>query len=448
MKKFCFLFIILFIVACSDDVLDNPGMDIESKSYQGKSHKISERQAINNIMAHFALLQSDARSRGESVSTPSVENIEVIRSRDLGIDSIKCLDLYETVDTMYKKFGDNDKVFLDTLFYIVNFQDKKGWAILAADDRTDPIYAIIDEGNYHVDSLRTEQNDGLLYFLDNSINTELSDVSRFLKAPGIHHYYWHTIPDNWDCDFLGNVENKWERKDPILVTRWGQYSPYNLYCPNRYPTGCTITAVAQILSYYQTIEHVAWQYKNDKGETQIDWTNVIDECRMYNGKLFTSKYSRQIAHLMRYLGISFDADYKNTGTEVIITKPIEWLNKSGGIKATKLENFKASKVKNAIKAGNLVYARGNSSRTNFKGIRPQYSGGHAWVCDGYIYQYGYNIAEKFYFHCNWGWNGDFNGYFLSKAFDTNNAYEYDEGCESIGGSNFKYNNQCSILSKK
>lgn len=111
MKKFCFLFIILFIVACSDDVLDNPGVDIESKSYQGKSHKISEQQAINNIMAHFALLQSDARSRGESVSTPSVENIEVIRSRDLGIDSIKCLDLYETVDTMHKKFGDNDKEY-------------------------------------------------------------------------------------------------------------------------------------------------------------------------------------------------------------------------------------------------------------------------------------------------------------------------------------------------
>lgn len=448
MKNFCFLFIILFIVACSDDVLDNPGVDIESKSYQGKSHKISERQAINNIMAHFALLQSDARSRGESVSTPEVQDVRVLRSADFGIDSIKCRNLYDETDSMYCNFSNNDKVYVDTLFYIVNFENNKGWAVLAADDRTDPIYAIIDEGNFNIDSLREEPNDGFLCFLDNSVNSMLKDVSKSLKSPGIHHYYWHTNPGAILGDFVDYAENKLERIEPLLVTRWGQGSPYNLYCPNNCPTGCTVTAVAQILSYYQTIDHVAWQYKNDKGETQIDWTNVIDECRMYNGELFTSKYSRQIAHLMRYLGISFNAKYNNDETSVDKEKPIQWLNYFGEIKASKLGDFKASKVKEAIKSGNLVYARGNSKRKQFLGITFGYGGGHAWVCDGYIYQYGNYTVEKFYFHCNWGWNGRFNGYFLSKGFNTNNAYEYDEGCESTGGSNFKYNNQCSILSRK
>lgn len=379
MKKLFYLFFLLLVASCSDDIIETSGLDIAPDSYRGqpRSHKVTEQQAINTIMAHFAMIQNDARSRGESNSSPQVQDVRVLRSTDLGIDSIRCRDLYETVDTMYEKFDDNDKVFLDTLFYIVNFQDKKGWAILAADNRTDPIYAIIDEGSFHIDSLRKEPNEGFLCFLDNSVNSVLKDVSKSLKSSGSHRYYWQTFPGDIECDFWSDAENKLERKDPMLVTRWGQGSPYNLYCPNKYPTGCTVTAVAQIISYYQTIGHVSWQYKNDKGETQIDWANIIDECRIYNGNLFTSKHSKQIAHLMRYLGISFNADYKSSGTSVDKNKPIEWLNNHGGISATKLGDFKASKVKDAIKAGNLVYARGNSKRKQFLGITLGYGGGHA-----------------------------------------------------------------------
>ena len=69
-------------------------------------------------------------------------------------------------------------------------------------------------------------------------------------------------------------------------------------------------------------------------------------------------------------------------------------------------------------------------------------GAHAWVCDGYNYDYSrhyYYIRdenlewyleevrdiETYLFHMNWGWYGDCNGYFLPKVFNTQGAQQYD-----------------------
>ena len=59
-------------------------------------------------------------------------------------------------------------------------------------------------------------------------------------------------------------------------------------------------------------------------------------------------------------------------------------------------------------------------------------GGHGWVIDGYDWQImtinyrGGTEPDKKehigrrYFHCNWGWNGAYDGYFLYGAFRTYN----------------------------
>lgn len=77
MKKLFYLLLILMVASCSDDIIETSGFDIESDSYRGqsRSHKISEQQAINTIMAHFAMIQNDARSRGESMPSPEVQDV-------------------------------------------------------------------------------------------------------------------------------------------------------------------------------------------------------------------------------------------------------------------------------------------------------------------------------------------------------------------------------------
>lgn len=57
----------------------------------------------------------------------------------------------------------------------------------------------------------------------------------------------------------------------------------------------------------------------------------------------------------------------------------------------------------------------------------------AWVIDGFIHERK-NGQEAVYFHCNWGWYGDKNGYFLSNAFDVRQAAPYnDDAIATRGG---------------
>lgn len=45
--------------------------------------------------------------------------------------------------------------------------------------------------------------------------------------------------------------------------------------------------------------------------------------------------------------------------------------------------------------------------------------GHEWVIDGALAQrkeIDGSSQIRFLYHCNWGWDGDYDGYFLSNAF--------------------------------
>ena len=55
-----------------------------------------------------------------------------------------------------------------------------------------------------------------------------------------------------------------------------------------------------------------------------------------------------------------------------------------------------------------------------------------------------------FIHCNWGWNGRNNGYYISKAFNTNaGAIIYDNAgdYQASGTSNYKYHLQYSIINR-
>ena len=448
MKKLFYLLFLILVASCSDDVIETSGLDIESDSYRGqpRSHKVSEQQAINTIMAHFAMLQNDALSRGESTSSPEVQDVRVLRSIDLGIDSIRCRDLYETVDTMYENFSDKDKVFLDTLFYIVNFEEKKGWAIIAADDRTDPIYAIIDEGNIKPNELFQDKNLGFLSVIDTSIGLLLHDVVSYEPSEKLDRI---DIPP--DPSFP-QTELAVEKADPILKTKWGQFEPYNYRCPGPY-TGCVITATAQIMSYYQTFDYFVHTQHGDLRHITLDWTQIMTDCSpdgRFKGSKPQNRSGENIAWFMAYLGHKMDAEYKTNETSAKSSKAIEWLNTYGNLNASTLKDYNFNNIKEALDNGNLAYANGYKKKNTFLGITTGYSGGHAWVYDGYLTMkmkyIGIEIDYSKYLHCNWGWNGSKNGYYLSKVFNTSNAYIEDEPDDYNEGRHYKYKLQYSIIS--
>ena len=93
-------------------------------------------------------------------------------------------------------------------------------------------------------------------------------------------------------------------------------------------------------------------------------------------------------------------------------------------------NFSQSTVLNSVQSLLPVYIRGMDSDDE----------GHAWVIDGisiyrqtvyyYTYDYPYTycfneITDTNYFHCNWGWGGYSNGFYLSPFSVNNNSGYHD-----------------------
>jgi hypothetical protein len=121
---------------------------------------------------------------------------------------------------------------------------------------------------------------------------------------------------------------------------------------------------------------------------------------------------------------------------------------TGGLNASSLKGYNESNIISAIKSGYPVLGRGNSGKKKVLGIRVGWKGGHAWVYDGVLVASKDGKSNNFV-HCNWGWGGYKNGYYISKAFDTNaGAPIYDSSDEQSGKTpNYKYNLEYSIVKK-
>lgn len=185
---------------------------------------------------------------------------------------------------------------------------------------------------------------------------------------------------------------------PLITTKWGQGPPYNDLCPQfgeyHCAAGCVAIAMAQIVNYYQ---HPASTSIAIPGYTTATLGLAIDEQPITTfpwGNMTITDISR----LIYYCGVAVNMDYAPDGSgasdvEVVpaLTKyfgydsNMKWLARWG----MTTEDWE-DRIYNELAENRPVLYAGSA------GI------GHEFVCDGY---------ENGYFHINWGWNGDCDGYF-------------------------------------
>lgn len=431
-KIFYAVYISLLFFSCSDNDMEDILND--SKSVSTLSYKVTPEDAREVILNFMDAIKNSTETRGAvSYSEKEIADVKALCRNTIHTRSIE----------------DNGiPVDLDTLMYVVNFSNNNGFALVAADRRTDPIFAIIDEGNFDFEKLAEEENESFLSFMDCAISTEIEDIKRYLNEETT----W-AVTNGWNVII---------KHSPILKTKWSQggYSTpnsYGKYCPNKV-TGCTVTATAQILSHFKTIGHVNWSYNGSGGSANLNWERIISDCESQGGYLTSSRTQQsmdEIAHLCRYLGVAFGAKYnvnkKNkdmNSTSVDEDKPIDWFNKWGGLKATKLRKYDETQIITSIRNGNPVYARGNSGKKKFLFVRIKYTGGHAWVYDGYITA-SKNGKRQNLIHCNWGWGGYRNGYYLSNVFQANVGPEINDYEVTRSGqeNNYRYNLEYSLITR-
>lgn len=287
-------------------------------------------------------------------------------------------------------------------YYIFNDDANGGFVIVSAEERTPDILGYSDSGYF--DALHIPDN--VRAWLDGYKEQIRAMAASSSRAPEVEVYPSRTPIS------------------PLLKTTWDQWYPYNLFC-HEAPTGCIPTAMAQIMMYYQwpqaTTATMAARPDYSQSElpagTIIDWENM---CWQYSGSE-TDAQKEAVAHLMAYCGqgalIKYTSDlsggYSSNALEAFkdyfgykskteSKRRNEWTTSVGGLNERYSYEDWLFFIYNELRRGRPVFYCANQLYTYRNGTTGL-GDGHAFVCDGY--------AKQDFFHINWGWGGNFDGYF-------------------------------------
>lgn len=409
--------------SCSEDY--EPAMTDSPEDATAKSRCITPEQASRNVMAFIDALEKSNSEKSRSIVKREISNVRAI-----------------TVN-LSSRFQNPPSGNSDTLLYIVNFADSAGFAIAGAFPNGEPIYALVDHGNYSLDMLNTESNIGFTIYLKFAMQNILNDISNGGVDTGTGggnaggSSGGSTNPPSSDPTL-----QEWEIYkvyEPKLSTKWSDGSltreSYGKYCLNK-KTGAAAVAAAQILSYFKTPSSVTWYDNTKLYYSQLNWTQIIADSKRYNGRLDvggTPTSLDQVAHLCKYLGKEFGAkygyEYNNYNqlvnkTTIKFDKAVEWFKTKSSLNAAVIRNYNEYDIINAVINNNLVFASGKSSASTD-------DDSYAWVIDGMI-KAKRNGNDCNLFHCNWGMEEDRNGYYLGTPYDTNKGPEIRDDLKPLG----------------
>ena len=314
--------------------------------------------------------------------------------------------------------------------YVVNYEDESGFALVSSNKSTEELLAVSLAGNLH--DISEVDNPGFLMFVQAAqeyINLPGSpDVqSRALegrfpyKFEKILYYQTDTI---WHC-----------RIAPRTPNYWGQGKNYEgKFCPNEL-CGCTNTALALALSFYEYPQSISLSYSDAvNGQViYLDWKEIKKHRRFIGQNVLIEEGCAeanpygvhvQLAHLCRQLGELNESEYMDGGTS---TKNSKWKRtmENWGFEVV-FRDYKYGAISNALKYSPVVFISG-------KGVNGV---GHAWICDG---AQDYHLKRRLceldplmggitvlsgweeidgscYNFYNWGWDGWCNGWYLDGVF--------------------------------
>ena len=382
-KKFLtFAAVALVLAACSSEEPIAPPM-VENDAMGANPYRVSLTDALKNADALLGELGEGETTRSAERKVESVEYYSRPGTRALGGD---------------------------TLLYLVNYADDAGFALLSADSRLRPIYAISDEGSMSFSD--TTYNKGLALF---ARGVE-ADVVGFPDNPLPFNPSDSSIYNPIIPDFGGTYIKS--KVAPLLtpsVREWGQGNPYNLECPfltgGRAKVGCSALAIGQIMSYY-------------------NWPQSYNGVPFYWDYMKRGLYNTGVMYLLAFLG-----EENNLNMQYGVLESISFMEDRledtfenfGYVSPGEMYAFSSFSVRYILdktvdgrQGGGPVLVSGNSNTGTI---------GHAWVIDGYI-QYeskgslvsGGYLLHDVLLHCVWGWDGKSNGYFW---WDKYNSFSGD-----------------------
>ena len=383
-----YLFIIIFsIISCSKTAFETEiiSNDTEPSTIIINKNDRSIAEAIN-------IAQNAISSFFPTIESHSDKN------RTIGISNITPYTIHSNVSA------------IDTLMYIVNFEQDNGFAIVSKHRNAPELIAIVNSGHY---TQGQTTNPGLNLFID-EIAFNLSKTNNFI------------IPENEYNGFevKQDVSEDENVNEPMISAKWHQRFPFNKYCPSDTPTGCVSLAIALTLSAKNYPTSINLTFPNaPNNSTYLNWQeiNKID----HNSSCESScTYCDQIALLIREAGHRVNTEYKSDGSSASSSKYAVKCFESFGFKTDDYIDYDLVTVLNSLGNQCPVYITARNDEDK----------GHAWVVDGSKYLYkrvdtyqrdpsqghtlwtlsNYNITKTWYLHMNYGWGDGSSGYFIAQ----------------------------------
>ncbi len=289
------------------------------------------------------------------------------------------------------------------------YQTPQGdFAMIAADDRLPAVLAV---GN-GPSSVAGQPNPGFEWFCKS-----IEQVSRDLTSGDMT--FTTTLPD----------PDKYPAKvDALISSQWGQDAPYSYWCPTGYGeicddytpdvvhccVGCVATALAQLTRYYRFPAHAAGtanfmigdQNASTSFDATFDWDNMLDT---YPEGQYTEAQGRAAALLSYVCGLvswmNYGTNESGSSNEAALegAKNFFGYNKDATIvvRSDYSEPEWMDMVYNELSNRRPLYYQG--VYVDFNPTTGLVAAGHSFLIDGY--------NEQGMVHVNWGWYGNYDGYF-------------------------------------
>lgn len=300
-------------------------------------------------------------------------------------------------------------------YYIFNASDNNGFVIISGDDRAKKILGYSDKGSFDTQNIPPQ----VKYLLDLYSN-QIKNISEFESSN-----------NTW----TQGIANTQTEQVNLQTAEWGQMHPFNSLCPtvdDEYcVTGCVATAMAIVMRYNE------WPI-NGRGEHHYDWrcqslqtgntisqtfeVNFLNSVYEYGSMPLTSSFSsdkeiNSVAKLMFDAAVSVDMSFAPDASGASI------FNVSHSLREYFKYDMNCQLISrmyfNEEEWGNIIISQLKEQHPIIYSGNNDNSIGHAWVIDGYD-------PNSNCFHCNFGWNGNSNGYY-SLDINSSLGFPNDQG---------------------
>lgn len=313
--------------------------------------------------------------------------------------------------------------------YLVNFAPQ-GFAIVAADDTSDPIIGYSTSGSLNASSLP----ENMAFMME-----EASKGVEYVRSNNTHaNKFWN----DYSNGVVVRSRAGGERVEDLIQVKFDQGSPFNKYTPGtgskKTLVGCVAVAMAQAMTVQRYPVKPMGQHSyrcEDYGSISIDY----DKEAPYDWDAIISGANNkdEAARLMYHTGVSVSMGYGTEGSGIPsnqvyrITEALkEYFGYGSDVKYTWRDNYRGDWEQLLL---NELYA---DRAVIYNAVDTKGSYGHSFNIDGY--------DGNGKFHVNWGWGGIGNGYFSINALsDRNMNMNYDAGhvvVTGIGASNSAFRN--------